>query len=319
MVRGLVSAIVAATTMWEETVDALNAANHGPYPGHRAVHAKGTVCKGTFTPTAEASKLSRAAHLQGDPVEATVRFSNASGSPHTPDADPLAGRGMAVKFHLPGGGSTDIVSVPLVVFLVRTPEDFLDFTRARIPDPDTGQPDSEKLGAYLAQHPETGIAVQKGMVKLAPTTSFATSEYRALHAFSLVDAGDGQHWGRYSWEPEDGTEYLTDEQREAAPRDYLQEEIRERLGSGIARFTLEFTLARDDDPLDDPTIEWEGERDVVELGELEVVEVVEDAETPESPLVFDPMRLTDGIEPSADKILAARPKAYAVSIERRTS
>ena len=50
-----------------------------------------------------------------------------------------------------------------------------------------------------------------------------------------------------------------------------------------------------------------------------MIEVVEDAETPDSPLVFDPMRLTEGIEPSADKILAARPKAYSVSIERRTA
>jgi catalase len=304
--------------MWEEIVDALNAANGGASPGFRAVHAKGTVCTGTFTPTPEASKLSRAAHLQGDPVEATVRFSNASGDPETSDAHSIAGRGMAVKFHLPGGDATDIVSVPLVVFLVRTPEDFLAFTRARIPDAETGHPDPEKLGAYLAEHPETGIAIQKGMTKLAPTTSFATSDYRGLHAFCLVDENGGEHWGRYSWEPEAGCEYLTDEQREAASPDYLQEEIRERLGSGIARFTLEFTLARDDDPLDDPTQEWEGEREVVELGELEVIEVVEDAETPENPLVFDPMRLTDGIEPSADKILAARPKAYAVSIERRT-
>jgi catalase len=57
----------------------------------------------------------------------------------------------------------------------------------------------------------------------------------------------------------------------------------------------------------------------VELGELEVLRVVEDAETPDNPIVFDPMRLTGGIEPSADPILAARPKAYSVSIERRTS
>ncbi|MDX6608019.1 MAG: catalase [Solirubrobacterales bacterium] len=299
-------------------MDALNAANGGPNPGFRAVHAKGTVCKGTFTPTPEASRLSRAGHLQGEPVEATVRFSNASGNPRTPDAHAIAGRGMAVKFHLPDGDATDIVAVPLVVFLARTPEDFLEFTRARIPHPETGQPDAEKLGAYLAAHPETGIAVQKGMSKIAPTTSFATSDYRALHAFCLVDADGGEHWGRYTWEPEAGTEYLTDEQRDAAPRDYLQDEIRERLGSGIARFTLEFTLAREGDPLDDPTEEWEGEREVVELGEIEVVDVVENPESPESPLVFDPMRLTDGIEPSADKILAARPKAYAVSIERRT-
>ena len=48
-----------------------------------------------------------------------------------------------------------------------------------------------------------------------------------------------------------------------------------------------------------------------------MTEVVEDPETPDEPLVFDPMRLTDGIEPSDDPILAARPKAYSVSIERR--
>jgi catalase len=305
--------------MWEEIVDALHAVNGGPHPGYRAVHAKGTICSGTFTPTPEAAKLSRAAHLQGDAVETTVRFSNASGHPHTPDADPLAGRGMAVKFHLPDEDATDIVSVPLVVFLARTPEDFLEMTRARIPDPETGQPDPEKLGAYLAEHPETGVALQKGLPKLAPTTSFATSDYRALHAFCLVDADGGAHWGRYSWEPEEGPEYLTDEQRDAAPRDYLQEEIRQRLADGIARFTLEFTLANEGDPLDDSTAEWEGEHEVVELGELEVIRVVEDAETPGNPIVFDPMRLTDGIEPSADPILAARPKAYSVSIERRTA
>jgi catalase len=305
--------------MWEEIVDALEAVNGGPHSGHRAVHAKGTICSGTFTATPEAKELSRAAHLQGEPVETTIRFSNASGHPHTPDADPLAGRGMAVKFHLPDGEATDIVAVPLVVFFARNPEDFLEMTRARIPDPETGQPDPEKLGAYLAAHPEAGVALQKGIPKLAPTTSFATSDYRGIHAFCLVDADGGTHWGRYTWEPEEGPEYLTDEQREAAPRNYLQEEIRQRLADGIARFTLEFTLANEDDPLDDPTAEWEGEREVVELGELEVLKVVEDAETPGEPMVFDPMRLTDGIEPSADPILAARPKAYNVSIERRST
>ena len=310
---------MATTTLWEEIVDAIHAINNGPHAGHRAVHAKGTVCKGTFTATPEASKLSRAAHLQGDPVDVTVRFSNASGDPGTSDAHVLAGRGMAVKFHLPDGEATDIVSVPLVVFFVSTPEDFLEFTRIRTPDPETGQPDAEKLTAFLAEHPETGVAVQKGLPKLAPTTSFATSDYRALHAFGLVDADGGVHWGRYTWEPEAGVEYLTDEQREAADANYLQDEIRERLASGIARFTLEFTLANEGDSLDDPTQEWEGDHEVVELGELEVISVVDDPETPEEPLVFDPMRLTDGIEPSDDKILAARPKAYAVSIERRTA
>ena len=78
--------------MWEEIVDALNAANGGANPGFRAVHAKGTVCKGTFTPTPEASGLSRAGHLRGEPVETTIRFSNASGDPETSDAHSIAGR-----------------------------------------------------------------------------------------------------------------------------------------------------------------------------------------------------------------------------------
>ncbi len=308
---------MATATLWEEIVDALNAVN-GSHPGYRAVHAKGTVCSGTFTATPEAATLSRAAHLQGEPVRTTVRFSNASGNPNTSDANPIAGRGMAVKFHLPGGAETDIVSVPLVVFIARTPEDFLELTRARIPDPETGQPDAEKIGAYLADHPETGAALQKGLPKLAPTTSYATSDYRALHAFGLVGPEGWVRWGRYVWEPEAGVEYLTDERRDSADRDYLQDEIRARLAEGIGRFTLEFTLAEEGDPLEDPTAEWEGEREVVELGELEVIEVIEEAETPDRPLIFDPMRLTDGIEPSADPILAARPKAYSVSIERRT-
>ena len=54
--------------MWEEIVDALHAVNGGPHTGFRAVHAKGVICEGTFTATPEAKRLSRAAHLQGDPV-----------------------------------------------------------------------------------------------------------------------------------------------------------------------------------------------------------------------------------------------------------
>jgi catalase len=303
-------------TLYEEIVDALNAIN-GVHDGCRAVHAKGTVCEGAFTATPEAKGLSRAAHLRGEPVRATVRLSNASGNPHTSDAHPIAGRGMAVKFHLPEGEATDIVSVPLEVFMVRTAEDFLTFTRARVPDPETGQPDQEKVGAFLAAHPETGRALQLSLPKLAPTTSFATSGYNALHAFGLVNAEGETTWGRYRWVPAEGVHYLSEEQMGDADRDFLQDEIRERLGSGTATFALDFVKAGDGDSLEDPTEPWEGDRETVTLGELELTGIVEDPETPDQPLVFDPLRLTDGIEPSADQILAARPKAYDVSIRRR--
>lgn len=303
--------------MWEQIVDALNAIN-GSHPGFRAVHAKGTVCEGSFTATPEAHGLSRAAHLQGEPVKTTVRFSNASGNPHTSDANPLAGRGIGVKFHLPDGEAVDMAAVPLPIFMVRSAEDFLGFTKARVPDPETGQPDPEKVMAFIGEHPETANALQLGLPKLAPTTSFATSGYNGLHAFCLIDADGGKHWGRYSWHPVEGEQYLTEEQREAADRDYLQHEIRERLASGEARFRLDFTLAAEGDSLTDPTEEWQGDREVVTLGELTVTDVIEEpAPDNGGPLVFDPNNLTDGIEPSDDEVLAARSPAYSVSIDRR--
>ena len=307
----------AEDSLFEEIVDSLNAIN-GAHPGFRAVHAKGTVCEGSFTASSEAAGLSRAAHLQGERVPVTVRLSNASGNPRTSDANPLAGRGMAVKFQPPGDDATDLVSIPPPVFLVRTAEDFLALTRGRAPDPETGQPDPEKLGAFLAEHPETARALQLTLPAIAPTTSFATSPYNALHAFALVDAEGERSWGRFGWVPEAGVEPLPEEEASKASRDYLQEEIRERLASGPVRFSLRFTLAAEGDPLDDPTEPWEGEREVVELGTLELTDVIEDAEADE-PLIFDPMRLSDGIEPSDDPILHARPKAYSVSISRRTT
>ena len=36
-------------------------------------------------------------------------------------------------------------------------------------------------------------------------------------------------------------------------------------------------------------------------------------------IVFDPVRVTDGIEPSADPVLNFRPKAYSESVSRRTA
>jgi catalase len=303
-------------TLSEEIVDTMGEVN-GVHAGHRAVHAKGTVCAGTFTAAPEAAELSRAAHLQGDPVNVTVRFSNASGNPHTSDANPIAGRGIGVKFHLGDDDATDLAMVPLVVFMVSTPEDFLALTKSRIPDPETGKPDPEKMMAFVGEHPETANALQLGLPKLAPTTSYATSGYNSLHAFALVNSDGVETWGRYSLVPTEGEHYLSQEELASADRDYLQHEIRERLEGGTASFRLEFRLAQDGDSLEDPTQVWEGDRDVVNLGALEVTEVLEGADDDEVPLVFDPTNVTDGIEMPDDKILAARSPAYSVSIERR--
>src|SRR6476646_2090020 len=161
---------------------------YGTHPGHRAAHAKGVLCAATFTATPAAAGLSRAAHLQGEPLRAHVRFSNGNGDPTVADGV-RDGRGVAVKVYLPAGGTTDIVGLNFPTFFVRTPEDLLAFNEARRPDPATGQLDMEKVGAFLAAHPETVPAVTAAITAVTPA-SYATLTYHSIHAYRFV-AADG--------------------------------------------------------------------------------------------------------------------------------
>lgn len=298
-----------------DAVDAINDLT-GVHAGYRAAHAKGTVCAGTFTAAPGASAVSRAAHLQGDPVRATVRFSNGGGDPGAPDYA-RDGRGLAVKLYLADGARTDIVTVTLPAFFVRTPEEFIAFTRARRPDPATGEPDMEKVGAYLGEHPEALPAVQHSLAA-KPPASYARCLYNGLHAFRFLDGdGAGRH-GRYSFVPEAGEAQLEPEEAKSRGPDYLQDELRERLDAGPVAFNLRLQLAEEGDPLDDPTAAWPEEREVVDLGRLEVTGLDAERERGDDVLVFDPTRVTDGIECSADPILRFRPHAYAESVRRRS-
>jgi catalase len=301
-----------ADSLAEQAVDAINDLA-GRHEGFRTAHAKGTLLAGTFTATPDAPRLTRAAHMQGDPVRATVRFSNGGGDPGAPDYA-REGRGMAVKLYLPDGSTTDTVSLDLPCFFARTPEDFLSFTRARKPDPETGQPDMAKVGAWLGEHPEAQTAIQAALAA-GPPESYATVTYNGIHSFRWENADGEARWVRFRWSPEAGEAALSPEDAKARGADYLQEEIVGRRG---AAFTLSVALAEDGDPIDDPTVAWPEERERVEVGRLELTGPEPEREQGDDVLVFDPMRVTDGIEPSDDEILHFRPRAYAVSVNRRT-
>jgi catalase len=305
-------------SLYEQIVDALGEL-HGVHPGHRAAHAKGVFCSGTFTATPEARELTRAAHLQGDPVDVLVRFSNGSGNPEAPDTERREGRGMATSFRLPDGEATDIVAITIPVFFVRTAQDFLEFLRARRPDPETGELDMEKVGAFVAAHPETQAALGLILPSLVPPASYAQCAYNSLHAFGFVNDAGERRFGRYRWEPEAGERSLSDEEVESRSPHYLQEEIAERLAVGPVGFALSVRLAEDDDPLDDPTVPWPEDRRKIKLGRMELTELDTTSENGDEIFVFDPTRVIEGIECTDDEILAARPRAYSVSAERRSA
>jgi catalase len=294
----------------EQVVDAINDIS-GRHEGHRAAHAKGTLMAGTFTPSD--AGLTTAAHMQSEPVRVTARFSNGGGNPVIPDYA-REGRGLAVKFYLPDGSKTDIVSLSVPCFFARTPEDFLEFTRARKPDPETGKPDLEKVGAWLQDHPEAGPAIQAA-VSADPPESYATVAYNSIHSFRWTAPDGTERWVRYRFEPEEGERSLGYDEAKSRGRDYLQEEL---AGRDSTAFRLVVIVAEDGDDVDDPTVAWPDERERVEVGRLELTGPETERERDGDILVFDPTRVTDGIEPSDDQILRFRPRAYSASVTRRT-
>src|SRR5215210_3659704 len=197
----------------EEVVDAINDIS-GEHPGHRAAHAKGTLLRGTFNPSH--SGLTTAAHMGDATVPVTARFSNGGGDPGIPDYA-KEGRGLAVKLYLPDGSKTDIFA--------RSPEDFLEFTRLRKPDPETGQPDLERLGEWMGRHPEAGPAIQAALTT-EPPQSYATVAYNSIHSFRWTAPDGTERWVRYRFEPDEGERTLSEQDARSRGRDYLQEEIR---------------------------------------------------------------------------------------------
>jgi catalase len=306
--------MTAETPLAVQVVDTMEHLD-GRHPGYRRAHARGACFTATFTPTGEAAKYTTAAHLTGGAVSATVRFSNGSGNPAVPDTQP-GGRGMAAKFHLPDGTSTDLIGVNLPRFLVATPEQFLDLVRALAADKDAGTDDKTHLQGFLAKNPGSIPAFQ-ALGEMGVPASFGTTGYRALHAFVWVNADGDRQAVRYRWAPDLGVRNLSADEAANADEQFLVGELVERLQRGPVSFTLHVTLADPSDPTDDATKVWPADRPEIVAGTLSVSGEVED-QAHWAAQIFDPTNLTPGIELSDDPLPRLRNAAYSVSYDRRS-
>jgi catalase len=296
-----------------EAVDAIHA-RFGRHPRRRALHAKGTWCSGTFTATPEAAALSRAAHLRGEPVPVTARLSNGAGNPRLPDGASDV-RGLAVAWELPDGSRTDLLAQSVPRFFSPTPEEFIALVRAG-----TGRSAALKFPAFLAARPKALRSAPANVAALRPIPSYARCRYYAVHAFRWVAADGTVTHVRLEWRPEAGEAHLSPLEARRRSRDYLQEDLSARLsGDGTVRFVLEAQIAAPGDPVDDPSEHWPADRRRIDAGTLVLDAVAADPEADGSPFVFDPMRLTDGIEATDDPVLRYRPDAYSESVARRTA
>jgi catalase len=292
-------------------VDAMNKL-FGKHEGFRAFHAKGTVVEGSFKGTSDGAALSKAAIFNGTSIPVTVRFSDNGGFPNIADGAADANpRGMAIKFRVPDGSETDMVTNTFKVFPVPTAADLRDlFLAAAASPPDAPKP--TELDKFVAAHATVGAAAKT----LGTPDSFAHEEYRGLNAFLLVDTSGRKRAVRWILVPERVVHIDPADAAKWSPN-YLMDEIRARLAKGPVTFRLEAQMAEPGDPTSDPSKAWPEDRSRISIGVLTLDKAVNDSEQAEKKLLFLPGQLLDGIEPSDDPMIDIRNSAYAESFSRR--
>ena len=294
-----------------EMVDTL----HGVFGDHhaRAIHTKGIMLAGTFTPAPSAASVSSAPHLQRTPVPILVRFSNFAGVPGLADNDPLASpRGMAIRFKLPDGSDTDLVAHSFNGFPSQNADQFRELLQALAASgPTAAKPTA--LDGYLATHPAAKTFLTS--VKPAPR-SYATLPYFGVNTFKFTNAHGKVTYGRYQIVPVAPAQYLTDAQARGQAHDYLQREINDRVGKKPARFTLMLQVAGKGDLIDDPSVAWPDSRQKVALGTISIDRPVPDSMAAEKTIVFMPNALPQGIAVE-DQMVNFRSAAYGVSFSKR--
>lgn len=286
----------------------------GEHPGFRPAHAKGTMLTGTFTPASGAASLTRAPHIARASTPVAVRFSNSTGVPVIPDNDPNADpRGIAIRFNLAEHVHTDIISHSVDGFPTRTGQEFLEFLRA-LAATDLSKFSGSPLEAYLGSHPAALAFVQAP--KPAPV-SFATETYFGVTAMRFINKDGVSRYGRYRIIPEAGNHHLDDAATKAKSSNYLFDEIAERVAKGPVKFKILVQMAKDEDVVDDATIHWPEDRELVELGTLALTAPVANNAHEQQHIIFDPIPRVDGIEPSDDPLLELRAAIYLISGRRR--
>lgn len=249
-----------------------------------------------------------------------MRFSSSTGLPKIGDNNPSANpRGFALRFHLGERVHTDIVAHSAPFFPTRNGPDFLDLLRAQVASADSAAEgvSPSAIEKFLSNHPETVRFIE--WPKPSPV-SFATEPFFGVNSFNFISSEGVSTHIRYRIMPVAGEDFVSGEELGTKSPSYLFDELLGRLQKGPIEFRLLVQIAHEDDVVDDATVQWPDDRELVELGTIKLDSFVEDDESMKEQkyIIFDPVPRVEGIEPSDDPLIDFRAAIYLASgLERR--
>lgn len=289
----------------------------GPIRTHRPSHPKGLCAAGHFTATPEGTRLSVAPVFSGQRVTTIIRFGVAGANPQADDRARTT-RGLSIRFETAAGDVWDMANISAPIFGAPNPTVFLANLRVRAPDPATGRPNAERIAAFVAANP--AVTLQGAwLAATLPPASWATTPYWGVNAFRFQGQDGEVRHARWVFEPRAGVSRLTAEQMQSLPRDFLADEIRQRVAQGPVEFDMVLQFPGPGDDLTNPTAAWPEDRPRAVVGRLTVTSVAAGPGGPCDPISFMTLDQEPGISFSDDPTLHARAAPYAVSLSRRTN
>ncbi|KFX87870.1 hypothetical protein V490_07971, partial [Pseudogymnoascus sp. VKM F-3557] len=200
-------------------------------------------------------------------------------------------------------------------FPTRTGAEFLELLTA-IGDSAASTESPNPVEKFLGSHP----AAKYHVTNAPPVTgSYATDTFYGVNAFKLVDADGKSTAIRYRIIPASQPTTLSAEELAAQTDNFLRTELESRISSGPLVFSLVAQVADPSDPTDDATALWPEDREIVELGRIELQELLdEEAGAKEQKnVIFDPIPRIEGVEASDDPLLEVRAAIYLISGRER--
>jgi catalase len=287
---------------------------HAAFGEHhaRAVHTKGIILEGTFTPAPEARNIVRTPIFDGGALPVVARFSLFAGVPDLADNDDGASpAGFAIKIKARNGDDFDIEANQHRDFIVATFDEFAVFLRAvGSTKPDTPHPNP--VEQFLAGHPHA----KAFLATRTYPASYAEAKYFGINAVKFSNTRGRSVFVRYQFVPRAGEHYLAPEARKAQGGHYLQDEIVARVAREPVVFDWYAQVAAAGDAVADPSVAWPDTRRRVKLGTFTLTRFPSDPAPIDRALLFLPGQPHPGVEP-ADPMLVLRNTAYPISLGER--
>jgi catalase len=296
-------------------VDAFEEIGGGAHQGFRRAHAKGICIAGSFQATAVARSLSTATIFVGSSLPVIGRFAESAPDPYASDSTQSV-RSMALLLRPRGAPEWRMAINDTSGLQGSTPQEFYENLRASTPDRQTGKPDPKKIAVYLETHPEA-VAFAARMKAKPLASGFANDSYNSIDGFIFVAPDGRRRLVRWSMQAEDPFATLTLEERKSRSSNYLFDDFLARVARGVIKWRLIATLAMPGDPNRAGQV-WPSDRQQVDMGELTITGAESEAPGNCRDVIFDPLILPPGIEPSDDPILSARSAVYSESFRRRS-